>query len=181
MSRSLKISIALMIAVLCFGLGYFLYVEEQGNFHSITVGEAYRSAILDRDKLEHYIQKHRIKSIVNLVGYHPDEHWYKEEVEVSAQRNVEHHDISLPVTRQPTEDEVRTLVEIFKNAPRPVLIHCKRGADRSGLAAAIWKVIIDKEPKSEAKKQLSIWYGHMPIGGRTVMDRFLENWNPVSD
>jgi protein tyrosine/serine phosphatase len=181
MSRSLKISIALVIAVLFLGLSYFLYMKEQGNFHSITVGEAYRSAILDRDELEHYIQKHEIKSIINLLGSHPDEPWYREEIEVSAEKNVEHYDLSLPLTREPTGDEVRNLVEVFKNAPRPVLIHCKAGADRSGLAAAMWKVIVDKEPKSEAKKQLSIWYGHIPIGGTIAMDRFLEKWNPVSD
>jgi undecaprenyl-diphosphatase len=153
-------------------------MEEQGNFHPITYGEAYRSAILDRDELEHYIQKFEIKSIVNLLGYHPNEPWYKEEIEVSVDHNVKHYDISLPATREPTDKEVRKLVEIFKNAPRPVLIHCKAGADRSGLAAAMWKVIVDKEPKSEAGKQLSILYGHIPIGKTIAMDQFFKNWNP---
>ncbi len=179
MSRRLKTSIAVMIAVLGVGLAYHLYMEEQGNFHAITAGEAYRSALLDRDELEYYIDEYRIKSIINLLGHHPDQAWYREEIKVSQEKNVKHYDVSLAPARQPTEDEVRNLVEIFRNAPRPVLIHCKAGADRSGLAAAIWKVVINKEPKSEAMKQLSIWYGHLPVGRTTAMDRFFESWNPV--
>ena len=181
MSRRLKFSVAAIALLLLFGASYFLYMEEQGNFHPITEGEAYRSAILDRDELEHYVKKYEIKSIVNLLGDHPNESWYKEEIEVSGDHNVKHYDLSLPATREPTAEEASKLVEIFKNAPRPVLIHCKAGADRSGLAAAMWKVIVDKEPKSEAAKELSILYGHIPIGKTIAMDQFFKNWNPVFD
>jgi len=40
----------------------------------------------------------------------------------------------------------------------------------------MWKVIVDNEPKSVAKRQLSILYGHIPIGGTVAMDRFFEKW-----
>jgi undecaprenyl-diphosphatase len=156
-------------------------MEEQGNFHAITYGEAYRSAILDRDELEHYVKEYEIKSIVNLLGRHSNESWYREEIEVSGDHNIKHYDLSLPATREPTDEDVRKLMEIFKNAPRPVLIHCKAGADRSGLAAAMLRVIVDKESKSEAEKELSILYGHIPVGKTIAMDQFFENWNPVLD
>lgn len=52
-------------------------------------------------------------------------------------------------------------------------------ADRSGLVAAMWKVIVDREPKSEAEKQISILYGHIPIGKTSAMDRFFERWIPA--
>jgi protein tyrosine/serine phosphatase len=168
-----------MALLLLFGATYLLYMEEQGNFHAITYGEAYRSAILDRDELEHYIQKYEVKSIVNLLGHHPNKRWYREEIEVSVDHNIKHYDLSLTATREPSDEEAAKLVEIFKSAPRPVLIHCKGGADRSGLAAAMWKVIVNKEPKSEAAKELSILYGHIPIGKTVAMDRFFKDWNPV--
>jgi len=91
---------------------------------------------------------------------------------------VKHYNIPLSSSREPDETVVRNLIEIFKNAPHPVLIHCQAGADRSGLAAAMWKVFVDKEPKSEAGKQLSLLYGHLPIGKTTAMDRFFQKWNP---
>jgi undecaprenyl-diphosphatase len=181
MSRRLKLLFSAVALVVFLGATYLLYMEEQGNFHTITYGEAYRSAILDRDELEHYVKEYEIKSIVNLLGYHPSESWYKEEIEVSANCNIKHYDVSLPAGREPTEGEARRLVGIFKSAPRPVLIHCKAGADRSGLAAAMWRVIVDKEPKSEAAKELSILYGHIPVGKTIAMDQYFKNWNPVFD
>jgi protein tyrosine/serine phosphatase len=166
-----------IVLVLLSSASYFLYIEEQGNFHPITEGEAYRSAQLDRDEFEYYIKKYDIKSIVNLRGEHPEAAWYREEKKVSTEHNVKHYDISLSSSREPDQEDIRRLMKVFRTAPRPVLIHCQAGADRSGLAAAIWKVIVDKEPKSEAEKQLSIFYGHLPIGKTTVMDRFFQNWN----
>ncbi|MDA8242293.1 MAG: dual specificity protein phosphatase family protein [Nitrospiraceae bacterium] len=158
--------------------GYFLYMEEQGNFHQVAPGEAYRSAQLDRDEFEYYIKKYQIKSVVNLRGQNVDAPWYKEETVACAEQNVRHFDIPLSATDEPKEEDIRRLIEIFISAPRPLLMHCQAGADRSGLAAAIWKVVIDHEPKSEARKQLSLLYGHIPIGKTTVLDRFFENWAP---
>jgi hypothetical protein len=34
----------ILTAVLFLSASYFIYMEEQGNFHAITTGEAYRSA-----------------------------------------------------------------------------------------------------------------------------------------
>lgn len=178
MYQRLKFSIAGLTLSLLLSGGYFLYMEEQVNFHPITDGEAYRSAQMDRDELEYYIKKYNIRSIVNLRGENPDTPWYIKEEKVSAEHNVAHYDIALSASREPTDEEVRRLMEIFKSAPRPILIHCQGGADRSGLAAAMWKVMVDKEPKSDAGKQLSVLYGHIPMGKKKAIDHFFENWKP---
>src|SRR5271169_3268916 len=65
------------VSLLCILAGsLYIYIEEQGNFHPITPGEAYRSAQMDRDELEYYINKYRLKSILNLRGKNPDSDWY---------------------------------------------------------------------------------------------------------
>ncbi|HEX9948914.1 MAG TPA: dual specificity protein phosphatase family protein [Thermodesulfobacteriota bacterium] len=179
-TRRVRIFIAAVVLLMLLPAGYFgVYMPVQGNFHPITPGEAYRSAKLDREKLEHYIKKYNIKSIVNLIGEDPRKRWYQEELRFSAEHNIKHYDITLSATEEPTAEDARKLVEIFQHAPRPVLIHCKGGSDRSGLAAAMWKVIVDKAPKSEARKQLSILYGHFPFGKTSAMDHFFEQWEPV--
>ena len=178
MSYKTKIPITIFLLLLLSSASYYFYIEEQGNFHPITYGEAYRSAQLDGDEFEYYIKKYNIQSIVNLRGKNPGDSWYREETNISAEHNIKHYDISLSSSRGPAEEDIRRLVQIFKSAPRPVLIHCQAGADRSGLAAAIWKVVVDKEPKLEAEKQLSIFYGHLPIGKTSALDHFFQNWNP---
>jgi protein tyrosine/serine phosphatase len=150
------------------------YLEEQGNFHPITPGEAYRSAQLDQDELEHYIRKYAIRSVINLRGMHHDEKWYRDEIEICGRLGVAHYDVDLSSDEAPTKTELRDLLGLFAAASRPVLIHCQAGADRSGLAAALWKLVVDRAPKSVARKQLSILYGHIPFGPTQVLDDFIE-------
>jgi undecaprenyl-diphosphatase len=178
MSLARKVFIA-AIFLLLFPAGYVLTIWEQGNFHEITKGEAYRSAQLNRDEFEYYIKKYHIRSVLNLRGQNSGESWYKDELKVSMDHHLVHYDIPLSATHEPDSQDVQTLLTVFREAPRPILIHCKSGADRTGLVGAMWKVIVDNEPKSEASKQLFILYGHIPIGGTSAMDRFFEKWKPA--
>jgi protein tyrosine/serine phosphatase len=179
-SRRVWIVIAVLVVLMLPPAGYYgVYLRVQGNFHAITPGEAYRSAKLDKDKLTYYVKKYNIRSIVNLIGEDPYKPWYQEELRVSRKHNIRHYDLALSATDPPSQEDTRKLMRIFRTAPRPILIHCKGGSDRSGLVAAMWKVIIDKEPKAEARKQLSILYGHFPFGGTSALDRFFEEWEPA--
>jgi hypothetical protein len=51
----LKTTAAVLGLIGILGAARVWYVAEQGNFHPITAGQAYRSAQLARDELEHYI------------------------------------------------------------------------------------------------------------------------------
>jgi protein tyrosine/serine phosphatase len=170
--------LAVLAVIVSLLIGYILFVKMQGNFHTITPSEAYRSGQLDNDKLAEYVKQYKIRSVLNLRGKHAGESWYDDEVAMSAKLDVTHYDVSLSSDHELTESEVRQLIDIFHAAPRPILIHCQAGADRSGLVAAMWKVVVDKEPKDRAAKQLSLRYGHIPVGDNSAMDRFFEKWNP---
>ncbi len=178
MLRKYKLYIIPFVALLV-PLSYFSYLYGlSSNFHTITAGEAYRSAQLSGPEFENYIKKYGIRSILNLRGENPYEQWYRDEISISKEYNVAHYDIALSAGREPAGDEVRKIMEVFRMAPHPILIHCMAGADRTGLVAAMWKVIVDKETKKEAEGQLSIWYGHIPLGKTYSQDMFFHNWNP---
>ena len=51
---------------------------------------------------------------------------------------------------------------LLRSAPKPVLIHCQSGADRSGLVAALYEYTIAARPLEEAQEQLSLLFGHFP-------------------
>jgi protein tyrosine/serine phosphatase len=172
----IRADLACVVFVVLIVAVYFGYMEMQGNFHPITAGEAYRSAQMDADELQYYIHKFRIRSVINLRGKNADKQWYIDEVSVSKKDDVKHYDIGLNASKAPTPEEVKELLHLFQIAPRPVLMHCKGGADRSGLAAALWKMVIDGSPKSVAEEQLSIQFGHLPFGPTQALDTFLENW-----
>jgi protein tyrosine phosphatase (PTP) superfamily phosphohydrolase (DUF442 family) len=178
LNKKTKWIFILLSAVLFLPASYFIYMEEQGNFHVITPGEAYRSAQLDSDELQHYIRKYNIKSIINLRGKRTGRSWYQEELQVSKQFNCRHYDLSIPPDKSPSPEQVNKLLHLFETAPRPVLLHCKAGADRSGLAAALWKTVVDGAPKKLAGKQLSLRFGHFPIGPTSALDDFFIKWQP---
>ncbi len=180
MKKWLKYVGAALAAVFLILAVYILAVNLQGNFHPITPGEAYRSGQPEGNKLEQYKEQYKIKSVLNLRGSHPGEDWYEEELAESARLNLAHYDVSLSATHELKDSEVRQLMDIFRTAPRPILIHCQAGADRSGLVAAMWKVVVNKISKAEARKQLSLRYGHLALGEKRAMDDFFEKWNPES-
>ena len=179
--KSLKKKILKSIAVFFTIVGIlvaarFWYLEEQGNFHPITPGEAYRSAQLDRDEWTRYLTQFKIKSVINLRGKHSGASWYQEELATCRRLGVRHYDVRLSAEHRPSPADMRALLTLFKTAPCPILLHCKSGADRSGLVAALWKMVVDHAPKSVAEQQLSLRFGHVPFGPTRAMDRFLSGW-----
>lgn len=172
----IKILTGILILAGIAAAGRIWYLEEQGNFHAVTAGEAYRSAQLDPDELAYYIKKYHIRSIINLRGQNAGEDWYRKEAATSRRLHAVHYDLGLDAEAAPSPSDMAELLRIFRTAPRPVLMHCQAGADRSGLAAAIWKMVIDGASKSTAKKQLSIRFGHLPVGPTRALDVFLEHW-----
>ena len=171
--KALSLVIGTLVLV---GFARFWYLENQGNFHPITPGEAYRSAQLDKDELIFYIKRYEISSIINLRGRKDNESWYANETKVCQKYNVHHYDLGMSADETPSDSTIKALLRLFKEAPRPILIHCKAGADRSGLGAALWKMVVDGVPKAEAQKELSIWYGHLPIGPTQVLDELVKRY-----
>jgi len=177
-SKNAKWLFTILTAVLFLPASYFIYMEDHGNFHPITPGEAYRSAQLDEDELRHHMRRYNIKSIINLRGEITAGSWYQQELSVCKEFGCRHYDLSLPPDNRPSRQQIKKLLYLFETAPRPVLLHCKAGADRTGLAAALWKVYVDREPKALARKQLSLRFGHLPLGPTSALDDFFKRWQP---
>ncbi len=151
-----------------------------GNFHTVNEGTVFRSAQLTPVGLWFYARHFNIRSIVNLQGSDPKSYWYREELKMAAELGVEHIDYKLSALREISVQEADDLVQTIARAPKPVLVHCSGGADRSGLASALWLYATNHVPAEEAAKQLSIYYGHVPMlsGGTAAMDRSF--WNYVA-
>lgn len=176
--RIKRIILFLVLAIFLLSSGaYYVYNHSRRNFYTITANEAYRSAQLNKDQLEYYIRKYKIKSILNLRSKRPDKDWYKDEIRFCRDHDVVYYNVGLLPEQPPSEILFERLMVVFKNAPRPILIHCRAGADRTGLVSAIWKIVIDKEPKSKAARQLSLKYHYFPIGKIASFDKFLREFD----
>jgi protein tyrosine/serine phosphatase len=76
----------------------------------------------------------------------------------------------------PAREEIRAVVELFERIEYPVLMHCKSGADRAGLMSVLYKFLEEGVPLIEAKRQLSLRYGHSRHGDSAILDQFFERY-----
>lgn len=133
------------------------------NFHEIDRGRFYRSAQLNQKEFNYYIQKYGIRTIISLRAPEPNETWYKEELAVSRKNQVQHYDISMLAEEIPHRANLLKLLDLYKTVPRPILIHCQGGADRSGEAAAIYQMLYNHKSREEALEMLTIKYHHVEM------------------
>ena len=54
------------------------------------------------------------------------------------------------------------------------MIHCKSGADRTGLASALYLMDAEGVPVEVAQKQMSLRYLHLKNSSRGAMDHLLD-------
>lgn len=149
--------------------GWAIGIRLAGNVHAVEPGELYRSAQLDGGHLTDVIHSYNIKTVLNLRGKNTGRSWYDDEIKASTAAGVQHIDLAMSAYSAPTPAVLAKLVDILKTAPRPILLHCQAGADRSGLASALYELVVKNKPPAEADKQLSFYFGHFPwLGSKTV-------------
>lgn len=119
------------------------------NFYEIDKGKFYRSAQLTPEELELAIEKVAIKTVINLRGASPGSDWFDDEKAVLDKHGVAHINIRMSAKRLPHKKDLQALIEAYETAERPLLVHCKAGADRAGEASAIY--LMDYMGKSRAK------------------------------
>ena len=141
------------------------------NFRVVTLGKCYRSGQMSYKEICKTISQYKIRTIVNLTGA-KKESWYLEEVKAAHEFGVKHVDINLSSHTLPPPQEMSDLLQTLQNGPYPMLIHCRAGADRSGLACAIYRNIIENVPLDVAVREQLTWrYGHISVD---AMDEFFD-------
>jgi protein tyrosine phosphatase (PTP) superfamily phosphohydrolase (DUF442 family) len=135
-----------------------------GNLAVLDVGQVIRSA-QPTSQLPRLVSEYGLKSILNLRGGSPADSWYDAEVRTALANNLAYYDLPLSATRRPTRRELLFLLDIFDRCPYPLLIHCKSGADRTGLASALYLMMKKGQSPEEAERAFALEFGHIPIAG----------------
>jgi protein tyrosine phosphatase (PTP) superfamily phosphohydrolase (DUF442 family) len=146
------------------GLVYFLYNRYYpSQVYPVIEGKFYRSGQLSAKLLEKAITGKGLKTIVNLRGKFNDARWYVHETELANKYHVKMYDIGLSPNDLPQYRKLLAIIDAINTAERPVLFHCNKGADRSGLVSALAVAMENDPPLSELKKQFSFRYGVFPF------------------
>lgn len=155
---------------------YLGFLQLTGNFNTVVSGELYRSGQITPQQLDEYATKYGIKTVINLRGRNPGNTWYDAETTESQKLHIDHVDFGLSARREVTEQQAADLIALLRSAQKPILIHCKAGADRSGFVSALYLAAVKKWRPERAEGQLSIRFGHfsLPFIPEYAMDRSFE-------
>lgn len=145
------------------------------NWGVVEEGRVYRSNHPLPGALRRLVRRHGIRSIVNLRG-EPHETSASGLSHAEATRlGLTQFHLRLSAGGVPDRGRIEQLIATLPTLPQPMLIHCKSGADRSGLVAAIWLLMQGREP-SVALRQLSLRYGHIKASRTGILDMFLAGY-----
>ena len=118
-----------------------------------------------------------IKTIINLRGPRNDGGW-KLEAEACKKVKITLIDFTARSRAAPDKEMLYGARDLFNSIEKPALMHCKSGADRAGLMAALYVLIHCKKPVAEAMKQLSLRYLHVRQAKTGMLDSFFEAYAP---
>ncbi len=146
------------------------------NFHWVVPGEAARAAQAWAGALGPFLARNGIRALINLRGPNPKYGWWRSEKRVTEARGIAHFDTTLDSRHLPTPAMLAALIEAFDAAPKPFLVKCSGGQDRTSLAAALY--LLHREGWSamdKARAQFARWpYLHFPKAEQRWLRHFVE-------
>ena len=142
------------------------------NFHRVG-GEMWRGNQPDPKRLA-WLKNQGFKTILNLRGVQTGRPYYELEHHQARRLGLEVIDLPWGSREAPYVERIEQLIEVFGSIAYPAFMHCKSGADRAGIVAALYKLLHEGAPFEEAVGQLSLKYGHVKQGKTGMLDHFFD-------
>lgn len=177
-SRSWGSFLGLLLTGACLpplALGLYLgAIRLSTNFREVEPQVLYRSGQLDGEELREVAQRYGIRSVLSLRGGSPGDSWYDAEIQTSRELGLQRYQFKMSAHRDLPPERLDEVVRLIREAPKPLLVHCNAGADRTGLVVAAYALRKGRDVAT-AETQLSLRYGHFPYLGSasSAMDRSL--------
>ena len=127
-------------------------------------------------RLKPFLAARGIRAIINLRGRNDDVTWWKKETRQARELGIAHLDAMLDSRKLPTTAMLATLIACFDTAPRPFLLKCSGGQDRTSFAAALY--LIHRDGWGAMDRALAQFarfpYLHFPKSQQRWLKLFLE-------
>jgi len=142
------------------------------NFYSLP-GQMYRLSQPAPFQVRRLKNKYQVKTIINLRG---DNHFgsFLLEKEACDQVSIKLINFVMYSRTMPLKEVVLDAKKLMDEIEYPAAFHCKSGADRAGLFAALYLIFRENQSVEEAKKQLAMKYGHFKQAKTGMLDHFFQ-------
>jgi protein tyrosine/serine phosphatase len=116
-----------------------------------------------------------IRTVLDLRGALDHKAWEQQAVEAAGMRYIR---VGLSGFFQPTEHQLDTILALLESPTLgPIFVHCRRGADRSGLVIACYRISHDHWTNAEAMQEAR-QHGFSRL--EVLMQRYIQHFKPAS-
>jgi len=116
-----------------------------------------------------------IKTILNLRG-ESDKGYYALEKEACEKHGITLVDFRMYSRDTPKKESIHGLRKIFEEIEYPAVMHCKSGADRTGITGVLYRHFHMDVPIEDAIEQLRFKYLHVKAGKTGMIDFFFNDY-----
>lgn len=147
-----------------------------GNQGTVVPGAVYRSGQLTSDGLERTIRSRGIRTVLNLRGCNPEQAWYRAERTAALRNGALQVDVAMASDQWMSRVQLDAVLELLRTAPRPLLIHCEWGAERTGLTSALAVLLTPGGSVEAARGQFSTRFLFLPVKDGRMMIAHLDQY-----
>lgn len=114
-----------------------------------------------------------LRTVINVRGGREHGSWPLER-EACQRHGVALVDFVLRSREAPDRETIARISSFLDAVSYPALVHCKSGADRAGLFAALYLILRQGASVAEARGQLALRFGHFRHAKTGILDAFLD-------
>ena len=140
------------------------------NFGTIIPGKLYRGNHPTPARLKRLHDRYALRTLINLRGKR-DCGSDALSRDAAARLGMDHLDVPFESRGAPQRDRILRFHALYQTLAFPALLHCKSGADRTGLAGGL-AMLFEGGTAAAALGQLSWRFGHFNRSPTGVLDAF---------
>jgi len=144
------------------------------NRHRVGTGAVWRSAQPGPHQLARF-RAEGVRTIISLRGGREHGSWPLQR-EACERHGLKLVEFVLRSREAPDRATILGAKAFFAGIEYPAVMHCKSGADRAGLASALYLILHEGRPVAEAARQLSARYGHLRFAKTGILDAFFARY-----
>lgn len=140
------------------------------NFAAVVPGKVYRCNHPTPRRLAALTRRHGLRTLVNLRGHRRCGSDALSRA-AAARVGLTHLDMAFESRGAPHRDRILRFAALYRTLDFPMLMHCKSGADRAGLASGL-VILFEGGTAAQALRQLSWRFGHFSRSRTGILDAF---------
>ena len=162
MKNILKIILVVVLAIAAY---YVYHVHFDYRFEVISKDKVYKSGLIKPEKLESYLVKHNIKTVIDLMDpgvqdkLNPAKQMHIDAEDnainkINKKNSLDIKHVNIPSGQVPNKKTLTKFFEVLDNKDNyPVLIHCYHGTGRAQMYSALYRVEYEKWKTEDARQK----------------------------